>query len=435
MKLHTKLMAALLAVLMLSTLLGSGLVTVGAADAPAPEEFTYLRYTYTAFEGDSVIITAYMPYKDWGADDGDPDGLDPFDNDLDGTIDLVVPATIDGKTVAGIGENAFNFKACLNSVTLPDSVWFIGDFAFAANNYLTAVNLPDSLTTMGVGLFSDAIALEAITVSATSENFISVDGIIYNKDKSVLYFCPSQLNVGTDFVVPASVKRIGPYALANQTAIESITLPDGCTSFGEGAFYKCTSLLAIDLPRGVRELAPSLFENCSSLGAIKVPLGVTVIPEKCFFRCGALLSVALPRTITKFEDAAFYFCSNLPSLPVPEGLTSIGTGAFTYDYILRVLVVKDSPSEAAAIAHGLVLDGPTAPYYTYADAFVDLDRYAGDISGDDIVDIDDILAVRGHMFGITELTGDNLEAAQDLVGSTVIDIDVILAIRAIMFGS
>jgi|GEM_PF-6676135 len=52
---------------------------------------------------------------------------------------------------------------------------------------------------------------------------------------------------------------------------------------------------------------------------------------------------------------------------------------------------------------------------------------------DKALDIDDILAVRAHMFGQTLLTGKKLYAA-DISKSGTIDIDVILAIRGEMFG-
>jgi len=60
----------------------------------------------------------------------------------------------------------------------------------------------------------------------------------------------------------------------------------------------------------------------------------------------------------------------------------------------------------------------------------------GDVNLDGEVDIDDILAVRGHMFGTAMLEGDYLAKAEELCTDTppVIDIDVILAIRGIIFG-
>jgi len=57
-----------------------------------------------------------------------------------------------------------------------------------------------------------------------------------------------------------------------------------------------------------------------------------------------------------------------------------------------------------------------------------------DLDANNSIDIDDILAVRSHMFGLTALTGKALIAA-DILETGVIDIDVILAIRGDMFGT
>jgi len=57
----------------------------------------------------------------------------------------------------------------------------------------------------------------------------------------------------------------------------------------------------------------------------------------------------------------------------------------------------------------------------------------GDATLNGVVDIDDILAVRAHMFGTKLLTGYALQAAT-VTNTVVIDIDVILAIRGDMFG-
>jgi len=57
----------------------------------------------------------------------------------------------------------------------------------------------------------------------------------------------------------------------------------------------------------------------------------------------------------------------------------------------------------------------------------------GDATLDQELDIDDILAVRGHMFGTQELTG-RAFIAVDLFNNGEIDIDVILGIRSEMFG-
>ena len=61
-------------------------------------------------------------------------------------------------------------------------------------------------------------------------------------------------------------------------------------------------------------------------------------------------------------------------------------------------------------------------------------RELGDVNGDGVVDIDDILAIRGQMFGQIELPDDDLLMA-DVTDDGIIDIDDILQVRAIMFGT
>jgi hypothetical protein len=54
--------------------------------------------------------------------------------------DIVIPDTIEGKTVIAIGVNAFKEKG-LTSATIPDSVTAIGSNAFNLNQSLTSVTI------------------------------------------------------------------------------------------------------------------------------------------------------------------------------------------------------------------------------------------------------------------------------------------------------
>ena len=50
-----------------------------------------------------------------------------------------------------------------------------------------------------------------------------------------------------------------------------ITLPDGLTSLGDGAFYGCTSLVSIALPNGLTSLGDDTFYRCTALVSIALP--------------------------------------------------------------------------------------------------------------------------------------------------------------------
>ncbi|HWQ88413.1 MAG TPA: leucine-rich repeat domain-containing protein [Desulfitobacteriaceae bacterium] len=82
-------------------------------------------YRYTAWDS-KVLIEGYT-----GPDD-----------------DITIPATIDGCTVVGIGDDVFAYCSSLTSVTIPDSVTSIGSYAFNDCTGLRSVTLPDSLTSI-----------------------------------------------------------------------------------------------------------------------------------------------------------------------------------------------------------------------------------------------------------------------------------------------
>ncbi len=65
---------------------------------------------------------------------------------------VIIPDTIDGLPVTGIGTFAFRGHTSLTSVTIPDSVTSIGDHAFAGCASLISVTIPASITSIGTSV-------------------------------------------------------------------------------------------------------------------------------------------------------------------------------------------------------------------------------------------------------------------------------------------
>ena len=98
---------------------------------------------------------------------------------------LIIPDTLDGHKVAGIGKGAF--KNCiLQVVVIPDTVVTIGEEAFAEsanlrsveigssvteigsnafqrNKKMMEITIPDSVTKMGSGVFGECEGLSRVT--------------------------------------------------------------------------------------------------------------------------------------------------------------------------------------------------------------------------------------------------------------------------------
>ena len=250
--------------------------------------------------------------------------------------------------VKSIGNYAFRDCESLASVTIPNSVTSINDFAFAGTS-LTSVTIPSNVTIIGFGAFNycgslasvtipDSVksidsafyyctSLKSIEVSVNNKNYASVDGVLFNKDKSELITYPAGKTDNT-YEIPNSVTSISFAAFSCCTSITSITIPDSVTSIGSMAFERCTSLASVTIPDSVKSIANNAFEYCTSLKSVTIPDSVTSIGVYTFYGCESLTSVTIPDSVTSIESYAFSGCASLTNVTIPNSVTSIGYTVF-----------------------------------------------------------------------------------------------------------
>ena len=193
-----------------------------------------------------------------------------------------IPSTIDGYKVTEIGYNAFSGCTGLKSVTIPSSVKEIGDWAFW-----------------------DCTGLTKITVDKNNKNYTSVDGVLFNKDKTIILVYPSAK--GSSYVIPGSV-----------------------TYIGKNAFSGCTGLKSVIIPNSVKEISSQAFATCTGLKSVTIPNSVTKISWEVFLGCTGLTSATISRSATYIGEGAFYGCTSLKSVTIPSSVTEIGYNAFGY---------------------------------------------------------------------------------------------------------
>ena len=225
----------------------------------------------------------------------------------------------------------------------------------------------------------------SINVNEDNLHFSSVDGVLYNKEKTKLLLCPeAKKSVSIPNTVkeideyafdgcknikniqlPNSVTSIGNSAFHNCRSLTSITIPNSVTSIGDGAFYNCTSLTSITIPNSVTSIGSVTFESCISLTSIAIPNSVISIGEYAFHNCGSLTyitipnsvvsigneafdhcwsltSITIPNSVTSIGNSAFHNCRSLTSITIPNSVTSIGFGAFSYCTSLTDITIPDS---------------------------------------------------------------------------------------------
>ncbi len=224
------------------------------------------------------------------------DCLAAVDDDLIGTACTVKPGT------RIIASEAFYGCYDLSQLTLPDSLEYICDNPFYYCNSLKSITLPKNVKRADV-TYTEGFYPSEINVSEENPYYCSVDGVLYNKDKTVLEAYPP-LKEAEFLIIPEGVTRIADYAAANAQSLKTVSFPGSLDFIGECAFY-ASALTEVTIPGSVTEIAYSAFAECVSLEKLTADEGLVSIDAYAFNGCSALSEISLPSTIMKVENSAF----------------------------------------------------------------------------------------------------------------------------------
>ncbi len=195
------------------------------------------------------------------------------------------------------------FTGCLNltSVEISEGVLSIGEKAFAGCSDLISVNIPASVTEIENFAFDVCSSLISINVAEENEYYSSLDGILFNIDKTEIVLYP---NGKTDesYTVPDSVTSIASFAFSHCRNLTSVTIQEGVTIIGELGFISCTNLTSITIPDSVEIIENNAFYECTNLTSITISDSVTSIGDYVFSYCTSLETVYFHGTEADWED-------------------------------------------------------------------------------------------------------------------------------------
>jgi len=226
---------------------------------------------------------------------------------------MVIPSTIDGVLVTGIGPDAFAFGN-MSSVTIPDGVTNIGSMAFSQCISLANAVVGNGVISIGNAAFFSCQALTNVVIGT---NVATIGSEAFS-------YCGGLAQV----TIPSSVINVGQRAFSECINLVSLVLSNGVTSIGQGAFDSCWQLTGVAIPSTVTNIGPAAFKNCSNLTEMEVPNSITTINEYAFYYCSGLTHISIPNTVTTIGAYAFSLCVNLTNIEIPASVTSLGYAAF-----------------------------------------------------------------------------------------------------------
>ena len=263
-----------------------------------------------------------------------------------------------------IDDSAFDGCISLTSIIIPDSVTSIGSSAFSGCTNLMSITIPDSVTDIGNYVFEDCTNITAINVATGNQNYVSVNGVLYNKNKTTIKCYPAGKKDKT-YKMLDGVKIIDDSAFDGCISLTSITIPDGVTNIDCWAFSDCTSLTSIVIPDSVMEIGWDAFNGCTSLTSIAIPGSVTEIADGTFWDCESLTSITIPDSVTEIDVDTFWDCESLTSVTIPDGVIRIGNIAFLNCASLVSITIPSSVTSIGDYALGFYIDYNTYNYAKY----------------------------------------------------------------------
>lgn len=289
----------------------------------------------------------------------------------DYTMSMAVSSITFGDKVKTIPAT-FCSGCSLESLVFPESLEEIGDYAFetSTNDNIKTVRIPASVKKIG----RNAIYwknLEAIEIDVNNANYASLDGILYDKEYTRILQVPDSLK--GDIHLPKTVLNIDDmYSTFNRIPVtsfivheehpdfmsengilynkdmsimycypqrklgDSFNMPNTVKSFGFAtAFSENRYLKNIVLSNQLEEIGSRLCAEMPNLESVKIYEGVKVVRSFAFEGSPKLYDVVLPEGVEKIDEMAFSECLALKEINIPSTVESIGCGTFFACYNLR----------------------------------------------------------------------------------------------------
>lgn len=285
---------------------------------------------------------------------------------LDNRLAIKARASLSGaytlpEGIVYIADGAF-YQLNLSSITLPSSLIGIGNLALANNVNLTTIDMTSStnLLTIGASSFENCWSLTSMTIPSSvidvgDQAFAMTLWLGARIGSGILFTINDRIVVNAQvsgaITLPSTITRIHKEAF-KQTAIESISLPEGLLIIGEGAFMQCYQLTAITIPNSVTYLGHRAFFN-AGLETVLIGSGLTTLEAYTFYGNTNLTSATLPNTMTRIDDYAFDGCMSLGAISLPTSLEYIGLNAFASCSSLTSITIPGSVYHVSQYAFAL----------------------------------------------------------------------------------
>lgn len=285
----------------------------------------------------------------------------------------------------------FDYSGEATAISIPDSVTNNGitytvttieNLPYESCNKLISITIPASVYSIRIYALQSCVALTNIIVDINNSEHSSMDGVLFNKDKTHLILYPPGKEE-TNYTIPDDVTHITNSAFENCKNLTSITIGNSVYSIGYNVFRNCTHLQRVYYPKSQPYVSGNIYEGTpETLISYYDPEyqlswdptglqdmwqdritsngdGIKYVYNKdgtASVKCIGFTEktdIIIPNfvkkdeisyTVTSIPDNAFRFSDIPTSITIPSSIISIGINAFYHCSNLKnINVVLDNP--------------------------------------------------------------------------------------------
>lgn len=238
--------------------------------------------------------------------------------------DIVIPETVDGKTVEVIGSTAFAHCENITSITIPDSVKYIGNQAFYGCKNLETITFKGEIIYIGYEILNGTKWFDS-----------QPDGEIYIG--SILQTYKGKIPDNTDLIIKEGTKHISARAFYSNSDIGRIILPSTLETIGDNAFFSCSANEVV-FNNGLKKIGKGAFAN-NNISVFSVPDTVTEIGYGAF-RSNPVKKVKLSENITELPDLFGTMCPD--TIHIPKNVERIDLDTFKNVSVTNLTVDEEN---------------------------------------------------------------------------------------------
>lgn len=266
---------------------------------------------------------------------------------------IILPSNVkyEGKEYVVTSIEIEAFKDCPNlvSLTMPDSLRNFPNYGnYGCKDRLEEITLSKNL--LDCSDLKHFPNLKRIIVSEDHPVYSVIDGVLFNKDKTML--CQYPRGKSGAYSIPAGVERINEYAFS-ECSLTSVDIPGNVKEIGRFAFYKSNGIKSIHISNGVSIIGHRAFDHALNFDTLYIPASVRSIESFTFAGNSQLKAFIVDKEnkIFSSEDGVLFDKGKSLIIKYPDGksgsyttpatVTRIGDGAFEESKIESITITSN----------------------------------------------------------------------------------------------